>query len=97
MNFFWMLLFGSLALFNVFTFFLMYWDKQQARKGRARIPEARFFNYAAFGASIGILLAMPLLRHKNRKWSFRGRIYAIGAGQLLLVVLVWRWFGSYLF
>ncbi len=88
--------FAALAIFNIYTFVLMAWDKRAARKGKRRISEARFFSLALFGGSLGVLLAMPVFRHKNRKWSFRGRIYTIGVGQLLLLLFSWRYI-SWLF
>ena len=47
-----------LALFNLYTFFLMGWDKNLANKKKFRISEARFFQLALFGGSLGILTAM---------------------------------------
>lgn len=88
--------FGLLAAFNFYTFFLMAYDKRAARKKKQRIPEARFFTLGLFGGSLGILFAMPVFRHKNRKWSFKGRIFTIGAGQFFLLVFTWPYI-SWLF
>lgn len=88
--------FGLLAAYNIYTFFLMAYDKRAARKKKRRIAEARFFTLGLFGGSLGILIAMPVFRHKNRKWSFKGRIFTIGAGQLLLLIFTWPYI-SWLF
>ena len=82
-----------LALFNLYTFFLMGWDKNLANKKKFRISEARFFQLALFGGSLGILTAMPVWRHKNKKWAFKKNIYAIFATQILLLIFI----GSYVF
>ncbi len=69
-------------IINLIGFILMFWDKQQALKNRWRVSERRFFTLAAVGASLGVLLAMPIFRHKNRKNSFKLPIYGIIIGQV---------------
>jgi uncharacterized membrane protein YsdA (DUF1294 family) len=66
-------LLGSLAFINVVAFFAMANDKKKsASSGNAdRTPEGILFFIASAGGSIGIYLAMILLRHKNRKWYFQ--------------------------
>lgn len=83
--------FALLGIFNLYTFLLMAYDKHCARKGKLRIPEARFFQLSFFGGSLGVLFAMPIFRHKNRKWSFKGKIYSISGGQVLLFIFLWRY------
>ena len=65
--------FGSLAFVNIVAFFMMANDKKKsAAPGNSdRTPEGILFFVASAGGSIGIYLAMILLRHKNRKWYFQ--------------------------
>jgi uncharacterized membrane protein YsdA (DUF1294 family) len=67
------------------AFILMYWDKRQAQKQAWRVAEKRFFILAAVGGSIGVLAAMPILRHKNRKNSFKMPIYGIVVAQVAVI------------
>lgn len=80
-----------IGTFNLYTFFLMGWDKNLANKKKFRISEARFFQLALFGGSLGILTAMPVWRHKNKKWAFKKNIYAIFATQILLLIFIGRY------
>jgi uncharacterized membrane protein YsdA (DUF1294 family) len=78
------------TLFNLYTFFLMGYDKSIAGKGKRRISESRLFMLAVWGGSLGILVGMPLWRHKNRKSSFKRSIFTICAGQILLLIFAGR-------
>ncbi len=73
---------------SLFCFILMFWDKQQALNNRWRISERRFFTLAAIGGSLGVLAAMPIFRHKNRKNSFKLPIYGIIIGQVAVCYLL---------
>lgn len=59
-----------LVLINVVSFLLYARDKYLARRHKWRISEKSLLSIAAVGGSIGALLAMLLLRHKNRKLKF---------------------------
>lgn len=59
-----------LIIINASTFFLMLADKQKARHGAWRIPEATLMWTAILGGSIGALLGMYLFRHKTRHLKF---------------------------
>ena len=67
---------------SLFCFMLMFWDKQQALNNRWRVSERRFFILAAVGGSLGVLAAMPIFRHKNRKNRFKLPIYGMILGQV---------------
>ena len=69
----------------IYAFGLMYWDKRQAKNNRWRVAEKTFFWLAAAGASAGVLAAIPILRHKNRKNSFKLPIYAIIILQIAVI------------
>ena len=59
-----------LIIINASGFFLMLADKQKARHGAWRIPEATLMWTAILGGSIGTLLGMYLFRHKTRHLKF---------------------------
>jgi uncharacterized membrane protein YsdA (DUF1294 family) len=65
------------VLVNVMTFCLYWWDKEAARAGQWRVPEARLLQAALVGGSLGALAAQRLLRHKTRKEPFRTQLMAI--------------------
>ena len=52
---------------NIFGFFIMWLDKQKAKKGRWRIPEKTLFLITALGGGIGTIAGMYTFRHKTQK------------------------------
>lgn len=80
-----------LLLINAAGFSLMRIDKEKARRGRWRIPEATLMGVAAVGGSIGALFGMYAFRHKTRHIKFTVGIPAILIGQLLLAGFLWRY------
>jgi uncharacterized membrane protein YsdA (DUF1294 family) len=68
---------------SVITFLAFAYDKMMAKMGRGRMPEAVLLGMAAIGGSPGALLAMPVLRHKTAKQSFRLAFWAIVVLQLV--------------
>jgi uncharacterized membrane protein YsdA (DUF1294 family) len=59
--------FGSI---NLFAFLLFGIDKLNAIKDRRRVPELTFHFFSLIGGVIGILLGVPLFRHKLRSKKF---------------------------
>ena len=56
----------AVAVMSLVSFWLMYYDKQCARRGKRRVPEKTLFLAAAlFGA-----LGMWIFRHKTKHWYF---------------------------
>lgn len=78
-----------LLIINAVGFLLMLIDKQKARRGRWRIPEATLMGVAAIGGSIGSLLGMYTVRHKTKHIKFTVGIPVILVLQLLLAGAVW--------
>lgn len=64
-------LFIWIILMSISAFFTMGYDKQQAKKKRARISERRLWLLALFGGGIGAYFGMQVFRHKTRHTSFR--------------------------
>lgn len=55
---------------NIIGFFIMWLDKQKARKGSWRIPEKTLFIITAIGGRIGTTAGMYVFRHKTKKLNF---------------------------
>ena len=55
---------------NIIGFFIMWLDKQKARKGSWRIPEKTLFIITAIGGGIGTTTGMYVFRHKTKKLNF---------------------------
>jgi uncharacterized membrane protein YsdA (DUF1294 family) len=70
-----------LALLNCWTILRFWQDKQRARQGARRIPEADLLGLALIGGSPGALLARRVFRHKTRKQPFSTRLWLIAALQ----------------
>lgn len=79
-----------LTIINAAGFLLMLIDKQKARRGAWRIPEATLIWIAILGGSIGSLIGMYFFRHKTRHLKFVLGIPLILFVQLSLVVWLYR-------
>lgn len=75
-----------LVLINAAAFVLMLADKQKARRGAWRIPEATLLGVAVLGGSIGAIAGMQLFRHKTQHWKFKLGLPLILAAQIGLVL-----------
>jgi len=67
------ILFGVLAIVNLYSFLVMAWDKRKGVRGRdtKRAPEGFIFFLAACFGSIGVYAGMLVFRHKTKKWYFQ--------------------------
>lgn len=57
-------------IINLIGFFIMWLDKQKAKKGKWRIPEKTLFIITALGGGIGTIAGMYTFRHKTQKFGF---------------------------
>ena len=73
-----------LLVINLMGFFLMFLDKQKAKKGKWRIPEKTLFLAALLGGSLGTTLGMNTFRHKTKHWYFKFGMPAILILQIAL-------------
>ncbi len=76
-----------LSIINALGLVLMLVDKQKARNGDWRIPEALLMWVAALGGSLGAWLGMYLFHHKTRHPKFTLGVPALLAVQTLLLFL----------
>ena len=58
------------AVMSLVSFWLMYHDKQCAKKGKRRIPEKTLFLSAALFGALGGTAGMWIFRHKTKHWYF---------------------------
>lgn len=85
----WLVMWTAAVSFAAFG--LYGYDKAQAQRGGARVPEAILWLMAALGGSPGAFVAMRLFRHKTSKLSFRVVFWMIVAAQVGVVAfLLWR-------
>lgn len=75
-----------IASWNAVVFIVYWFDKWMARSQGWRIPELVLWGLALFGGSIGALMAVELLHHKNRKLSFQLVLWLIVLLQLAVGV-----------
>ena len=73
-----------LLVINLIGFFLMFVDKQKAKKGKWRIPEKTLFLAALIGGSLGTTFGMNVFRHKTKHWYFKFGMPAILILQIAL-------------
>lgn len=87
-------LIGLLASINATAFVVMAVDKRRSTQNGniERIPEGILFFLAAAFGSVGIYLAMHLLRHKTRKWYFQIGIPLLIAQNTATVYILWNFF-----
>lgn len=76
-----------LILINAAAFLLMLADKQKARRGAWRIPEATLIGSALLGGSLGAIAGMRLFRHKTRHPKFSVGLPLILAAQIIGTLL----------
>ena len=76
----------ALFLVNAWTIVRFWQDKQRARAGDRRIPEADLLGLALIGGTPGAFLARHWFRHKTRKQPFSQQLFLIAAIQIGIAV-----------
>ena len=74
---------------NAAAFLLMLADKQKAKRGAWRIPEATLMGVSAIGGSVGALFGMYLFRHKTKHPKFTIGIPLLLMGQIALACTIY--------
>ncbi len=82
-----------LILINAVGLLIMLADKQKARRGAWRIPEATLIGIALLGGSVGSIAGMYLFRHKTKHPKFYIGLPLILITQTSLIL----WIGSNLY
>ena len=82
------ILLAYLVLINAGGFLLMLIDKQKARRGARRIPEATLMSVAILGGSIGAIAGMRLFRHKTKHSKFYIGLPCILAAQIITLIAI---------
>ena len=59
-----------LLIINLIGFFIMWWDKRQAKMGNWRTPEKTLFMITLLGGGFGTIAGMYKFRHKTKKLRF---------------------------
>lgn len=75
-----------LLLINAVSMLVMCLDKNFARRGMWRIPEAVLLGLAVCGGALGVLLGMTLFHHKTRKPKFYILVPLLLAAQVWLLL-----------
>ena len=76
-----------LFLINVVGIYVMWSDKQKAKKDQFRIPEKTLFLVAILGGAFGTTYGMYQFHHKTKHWYFKYGMPTILA--LEIVILGW--------
>lgn len=79
-----------IILINIIAFFIMYYDKQLAIKGKYRISEKTLFIIALFLGGIGIYLGMYTFRHKTKHLKFTVGIPILIILNIISVIYILR-------
>lgn len=82
------LLLGYVLIINLIGLWIMYVDKQRARKRAYRIPELRLWTIAVFGGALGTTIGMYMFRHKTKHMVFRIGFPFLVILQIILVYYV---------
>lgn len=75
-----------LLALNLLGFGAAWFDKQAAKRGGWRLPEANLLGLAILGGSAGLWLGMQRFRHKTAKRSFYLRVIAIMVLQAIGII-----------
>ncbi len=80
-----------LFFFNLFNFFLCFYDKWCSMHQKRRIQEKTLFLFSFLGGSIGLLLGMYTFHHKTKKSLFKYGIPLLILFQFGIIILVFLW------
>ncbi len=82
-----------LYLINIFSYFLMRYDKQCARNEQRRIAEFTFFYIALAGGGLGIVIGSHTFNHKTEKYLFTKSIPVVTVAEAIIVALLFAFIG----
>lgn len=73
---------------NIIGIYIMYSDKEKAKHGQYRIPEATLWSVAIIGGAIGTTIGMHWFRHKTKHITFKLGFPALAIIDIVLLLLV---------
>lgn len=59
-----------IGVMSLITLFAYYLDKKKAEKGKWRTKEKTLLSLSFLGGALGGLIALYVVRHKNKHWYF---------------------------
>lgn len=72
---------------NLISFFIMWYDKHEAKINQWRVSEKTLFFLVLIGGGIGGIAGMHIFRHKTKKWYFRYGFPFIVLLQIVLCII----------
>lgn len=81
-----------LIIINLVGIWVMWSDKNRAKKGLWRIPEKTLFLVALLGGAFGTTIGMYRFRHKTKHWYFKFGFPVI----FVLEAVLWGWLIGYI-
>lgn len=75
-----------LLIINLIGFFIMWWDKRQAKMGNWRTPEKTLFMITLLGGGFGTIAGMYKFRHKTKKLRFTIGFPTILIAEICMVI-----------
>ena len=75
-----------LLIINIVNFWIMWYDKQEAKKQEWRVSERTLFILTLLGGSIGGIAGMYTFHHKTKKWYFKYGYPIILICQIMLTI-----------
>jgi len=79
-----------LPALNIYSFFIVRFDKKKAIKHQWRVPERKFIILALAGGAIGIFLGMKVFHHKTKHYLFTHGIPLLIAVNIIIFYLLLR-------
>ena len=79
-----------LIFINLLGIYVMWSDKQKAKKDKFRISEKTLFLVAILGGALGTTYGMHKFRHKTKHWYFKYGMPAI----LIVEIVIFVWMGK---
>ena len=85
-------LYWYLLIINAAAFLICAYDKLMAIKQKRRVPEKTLALLSVIGGSVGLYVAMQLVRHKTQKPKFFVGVPLIILAQITVAHLIFRFF-----
>lgn len=77
--------FWGILLYNVFSFFVMGYDKGQAKRKGNRVSEKNLMTLTFLGGGLGTFLGSRVFHHKTQKGAFP---IALPVGGIITIILL---------